>query len=75
VKGIERWPWLVVVPIAWEYADDPGEVFGRYFAGEGHTRVEAEQDAHRVADEYVIGEGAQIEVGRSRVVRSPRRAS
>lgn len=72
MKGIERWPWLVVVPIAWEYADDPGEVFGRYFAGEGNSRVEAERDARKVADEYVIGEDATVDVGRSRVVRSPR---
>lgn len=65
----KRWPWLVVVPISWVYADDPGETFARYFAGEGHTRAEAEQDAHRVAEEYVIGDGATLTIGRSRIVR------
>lgn len=66
------WPWLVVVPISWRYLDDPGEVYGRYFAGEGNSRGEAERDARRVAEEYVIGEDATIETGRSRIVRRPR---
>ena len=69
MRGIDKWPWLVVVPIAWEYTDDPGEVYGRYFAGEGDSRERAEQDARRVAEEYVIGGDAKITVGRSRVVR------
>jgi hypothetical protein len=69
MPGIDPWPWLVVVPISWEYRDDPGETFGRYFAGEGNSREGAEADARKVAEEYVIGDDAEIKVGPSRVVR------
>lgn len=69
---LPTYPWLVVVLISWEYFDDPGEEFRRYFAGEGNSRRAAELDAKKVAEDYVIGDEAVVTVGRTRVVRRPR---